>query len=112
MSLKNDDEVIGVKAVDGGLTAIAADSGNVLVFPVNQVPVLAGPAQGVRLMKLPESSNAISFEILNLDDKLKIKQKSGKEKVIDLTKIRQSNRDSKGKKVAPGLLNIERIRGF
>jgi DNA gyrase/topoisomerase IV subunit A len=107
VNLKPDDEVVAVKPVDGDLVAIAVNSGSVLIFPVGQVPVLAGPGQGVRMIRLAAGGSVVTLETVNPDDKLRIKTKRGKERVFAVREIQQGKRDTKGK--PPGVSGISGI---
>lgn len=111
VNLKEGDEVLTVKPETGELAAIAADSGKLLVFPVEQISVLAGPGQGVRLMRLPQGAQVTSFETLDLQDELKIRRKRGKEKVVPVKTIAMGQRAGSGKAPFAGIIGIERQTG-
>lgn len=109
-TLKAGDETLTVIPVEGKLVVVAADSGNVVVFPVDQVPLLSGPGQGVRLMKLREGSEVVSLHTADPGDELLIRQKNGKEKTVTLHKIPLANRGGLGKKLCAGITVVERVR--
>jgi DNA gyrase subunit A len=106
--LKKDDEVLTVKPESGNLAVIAADSGRLLVFPLDQIPVLSGPGLGVRLMKLPPESRVIALETARSEDSVRIFRKRGKEKIINLQEIVLGQRASVGKENFPGMIGMER----
>ncbi len=107
--LKKDDEVLTVKPESGSLAVIAADSGRLLVFPLEQIPVLSGPGLGVRLMKLPSESRIIALETVCSEDSLRIVRKRGKEKIIKVEEIASGQRASVGKANFPGMIGMERF---
>jgi DNA gyrase/topoisomerase IV subunit A len=111
VNLKEGDEVLTVKPETGELAAIAADSGRLLLFPVEQITVLSGPGQGVRLMRLPEGAQVISFEMLDPNEELKIHRKRGKEKVVPVKTIEMGRRAGAGKAPFAGIIGIERQTG-
>jgi DNA gyrase subunit A len=106
--LKKDDEVLTVKPESGNLAVIAADSGRLLVFALDQIPVLSGPGLGVRLMKLSPESRVIALETARSEDSVRILRKRGKEKIIKLQEIVLGQRASVGKENFPGMIGMER----
>lgn len=111
VNLKEGDEVLTVKPETGELAAIAADSGRLLLFPVEQISLLAGPGQGVRLIRLPQGAQVTSFETLDPNDELKILRKRGKEKVVPVKTIDIGQRAGAGKAPFAGIIGIERQTG-
>jgi DNA gyrase/topoisomerase IV subunit A len=107
VNLKPEDEVVAVKPVDGDHVAIGVNSGILLVFPVEQVSVLAGPGQGVRMIRLVPNTCVVAMETVSLDDKLRIKTKRGREKIVPVQEIQVGKRDTKGK--SPGISGIARM---
>jgi DNA gyrase/topoisomerase IV subunit A len=102
--------VASVIPVQGETIAVAADSGHVLVFLVDQVPVLTGPAAGVRMIKLQTGAVVVGLEMLGVDDSLRIQPASGKEKLLGPSDLPTANRATKGKRVSRGILTMERTR--
>jgi DNA gyrase/topoisomerase IV subunit A len=111
VNLEGDDEVITVKPEDGELVALAIDAGNVLVFPLDQIPILAGPARGVRMMKVPGGSQVIAMELVESGDVLEIKPKRGKDKRVQIKNIPTRNRATAGKSICSGILQVALDRG-
>ncbi len=109
VNLRGDDETLRVIPEDGTLMAVATDSGNILVFPVDQIPVLSGPAQGVRIIKLKPGSLAIAFDTGNKEDTLEVKPKKGKLKVFSMGKLPLANRAGQGKGYCSGIVGMERV---
>jgi DNA gyrase subunit A len=109
VNLGSGDEVATVQPVVGENVVIVADSGHVLVFPGDQVPLLVGAAGGVRMIKLQEGSRVVAMETLGRDDSLRIQPSSGEEKVVSLGEIPLANRGGKGKRVGRGILQMGRI---
>lgn len=110
VNLREDDEVLTVKPETGDLIAIAADSDRLLIFPVEQIPILAGPGQGVRLMKLSREAQVISLETVNPGDKLKIMRKRGRDKILPVKDIDAGQRAGVGKVSIAGMVGIERVK--
>ncbi len=106
VNLEGNDEVITVKPENGEFVALATDSGNILVFPVDQVPILAGPARGVRMMKVASGFHVIAMELVNLGDTLQIKPKRGKDKNLQVKDILLRNRAGSGKSVCASILEM------
>jgi DNA gyrase subunit A len=106
VNLEGDDEVITVRPDDAELVAVAINTGNILVFPVDQVPVLTGPARGVRMMKVPSGSQVIAMQLVSSGDSLQIKPKRGKDKRVQIKNIPVRNRATAGKNVCGGILEV------
>jgi DNA gyrase subunit A len=109
VNLRGEDETLRVIPEDGTLMAVATDSGNILVFPVDQIPVLAGPAQGVRIVKLKPGSIAVAFDTGNKEDKLEVKPTKGKLKVFSMGNLPLANRAGQGKGYCAGIVSMERV---
>jgi DNA gyrase/topoisomerase IV subunit A len=108
--LKPEDEVIAVKSEDRQLVAVAADSGNMLVFPVEQIPTLSGAAQGVRIIRLPEQAYVVAMEPVDDNDELSIKTKRNRTKTVRIAPALVGKRDTKGKEIAPsGIIEMNRV---
>jgi DNA gyrase/topoisomerase IV subunit A len=110
VNLGSEDDVVSVIPVQRETVAVGADSGHVLAFAVDQVPVLAGPAGGVRMMKLQEEAVVVGLDVLSRDDSLRIQPVTGKEKILGPSDLPTANRATKGKRVCRGILMMERTR--
>lgn len=108
VNLGSGDEVISVRPVQAEAVAIGSDAGHVLVFPVEQVPVLAGPAGGVRMIKLQEGAVVVAIEMLAPDDSLRLLPASGKEKMLAPSELPAANRATRGKRLCRDLVEMER----
>lgn len=97
VNFRESDEVIAVKPVRGDRIAIGVSSGIVLVFSVEQVPILAGPGQGVRMIRLASGTRVVAMETVAPDDSLRIKTKRGKMRTFSVRDIPLGKRDTKGK---------------
>jgi DNA gyrase/topoisomerase IV subunit A len=107
VNLRKNDEVIAAKPVEGDLTAIASSAGKLLVFPIDQVSVLSGPAQGVRIIKLAQGAAVVGFETVDPESSLAVKPKRGKQKVISIKRFPRANRATQGKTLwASGIKNM------
>lgn len=102
------DEVITVKPEDGELVAVAAQDGSILVFAADQVPVLTGAGQGVRLIKLKKDSSSVGLVVAGKDARLKLITKSGRDRMLSVAKMPQSNRAGQGKNYCSGIIAMER----
>jgi DNA gyrase subunit A len=114
VNLKEGDEVLAVKPMQGDRIAIGVSSGIVLVFAVEQVPVLAGPGQGVRMIRLPAGARVVDMETVIPEDTLLIKTKRGRERTFSVRELPLEKRDIKGKPLGKppitGIAEMRRIR--
>ncbi len=108
-NLKGDDQVMAVRPEDGEFIAVASNSGNLLVFPVDQVPVLTGPGQGVRFIKLLSGSSVVAWEAVNGKDELRIQPKKGKEQNLLVEDVPTANRATRGKPLWKGIASMEKV---
>jgi len=97
-----------VKPEDSELVVVAAQDGNILVFPGDQVPILIGAGQGVRLIKLKKDSSAVGLVVAGKDARLKLITKLGRDRILSVAKIPQSNRAGQGKNYCSGIIAMER----
>jgi DNA gyrase/topoisomerase IV subunit A len=109
VSLAKGDEVVAAVPEDGQLVAIAVDSGRMLVFPVDQVPILAGPGQGVRMIKVTPESHVVGLALMNIGDSLQIDSKEDKEQILEAADIPMANRSTRGKKVSESISDLRRL---
>jgi len=109
VQLRENDETVAVKAEEGRLVVVGTDAGNVLVFPVDEAPLLAGPRQGVRMIKLKGAAQVIALELVNPDDHLRIMSKRGKDHVAPVADLTLARRGGQGKIIAKGLAGMERM---
>jgi DNA gyrase/topoisomerase IV subunit A len=77
-----------------------------LAFPVDQVPVLAGPGQGVRMIKVSPGSQVVGLALINVGDSLQIQIKGGEERILKAADIPRANRSTQGKKVGESIATI------
>jgi DNA gyrase/topoisomerase IV subunit A len=110
VNLRGKDETIAVIPEDGALMAVASDSGNILVFPIDQIPILSGPAQGVRMIKLKPGTLVVGFENVDEADRVEVKPKRGKLKSFSLKKLPIANRAGQGKNYCSGIVSMERAK--
>ncbi|MBI4962995.1 MAG: DNA topoisomerase IV subunit A [Desulfomonile tiedjei] len=109
VNLKGDDQILTVRPEDGEFIAAASNTGKILVFPVEQVPLLTGVGQGVRFIKLPAGSEVVALEVVNRQDELRIQPKKGKEATLVVGEIPTANRATQGKTYYSGILAMERV---
>lgn len=110
-NLKGDDQVVAVRPEDGELIAVASNSGKLLIFPADKVPVFTGPGQGVRFIHLTAGSEVVALEVVNPKDALRVQPKKGKEQTLLVEDIPTANRATQGKSDWKGILAVERVRG-
>lgn len=110
VNLQAGDEVAFVKAVEGVLVGVAADSGHVLVFPVDQVPIIGSPAQGVRMIRLVNDAVVAGLETATVDGELRIQPSQGNEQIVLVREMPQANRDGRGRPLYKGIREMELIR--
>lgn len=106
--LAEGDQAVTVKPVERELVAVASGDGKVLLFDTEQVSILSGPGQGVRMIKLTAGANVVSMETVSPDDTLRIVPKRGKDKIFEVGEIPRANRATQGKKLAPGIKTMVR----
>jgi DNA gyrase/topoisomerase IV subunit A len=109
VNLREGDEVFAVRPVDGELVAVAVDSGRLLLFPLDQVSSMAGPAQGVRMIRLDAEESVKAMEIVTYTDILAVQLKKGKEKIVAIPDLNVANRATRGKKFASGIRKMYRM---
>lgn len=95
--LKGDDQVIAVKPEDAEFLAIAANIGKVLLFHAAKVPILAGPGQGVRMMRLGAKGEVVGIELVNRQDALVLRPREGREVNVAVETIPLASRGTGGK---------------
>lgn len=110
VNLRGKDETIAVIPEDGALMAIASDSGNILVFPTDDIPILSGPAQGVRMIKLKPGTLTVGFKTADEADKLEVKPTRGKLKTLSLKRLPVAKRAGQGKSYCSGIVSMERVK--
>ncbi|MBI5572405.1 MAG: DNA topoisomerase 4 subunit A [Desulfomonile tiedjei] len=110
VNLAGEDTVVAVKPERGTHVAVAVDSGKMLVFPAEQVPVLSGPGQGVRMVGLATGSLVAAFESVNEGEKLRVQPPQGEaERIMEVDDLPAGNRGTRGKVVCPGIVEMESI---
>jgi DNA gyrase subunit A len=107
--LKGDDQVLTVKPQDTELVAVGADVGKVLLFPVEKVPVLAGPGQGVRMMRLTAKGEVVAMELVSLQDRLVLRPRKGKDVNLPVMSMPIASRGTQGKSYCKTIEAMERF---
>jgi DNA gyrase subunit A len=106
--LREGDETVAVKPEDGSLVVVASDAGKALLFPMEQVPVLTVPVQGVRMIILKSGCNVVGLEVVNENHELEFKPKKGKDKTVAVTDMPNAKRGGMGKTYCSGIVSMER----
>ena len=107
ISLKENDELIGVKKTDGECDVIMASStGRIAVFNEEEVRIMGRTASGVRGISL-ENGKCVGLETAKADDNIIIVTEKGYGKKTHISEYRKTKRGSKGVKA----LNIPEKNG-
>ena len=107
ISLKENDELIGVKKTDGECDVIMASStGRIAVFNEEEVRVMGRTASGVKAISL-ENGKCVGLETAKADDNIIIVTEKGYGKKTHISEYRKTKRGSKGVKA----LNITEKNG-
>jgi DNA gyrase subunit A len=107
------DEVVSIEPITGKAVVVAATSGRMLRFPIDDVAELSGPGRGVTLMK-PDSDSRIVGAIA-VSDKVKFVAVTpeGNEREFAVSEVPAGRRAGKGQKVVKrgGVAAIKRVEG-
>jgi DNA gyrase subunit A len=106
--LRQGDEVAAVRPVEGPLLVVAT-ARRVLVTERDQVKVLAGAGQGVRVIT-PEAPGVLECFTARPDDILLVESPKGKVSELAVTDLPRYNRGSKGAVIRGGIARI-RVKG-
>jgi DNA gyrase/topoisomerase IV subunit A len=107
VNLAEDDSVLAVKPENGEKVFLGTDSGRILMFSVEQVPMLSGPGQGVRMIGLTGGSHVIAVELVQSEDRLRIKPKKGEEQVVPVKELPEGKRAGRGIAMFAGIEDVE-----
>lgn len=110
VNLHEDDEIAAVKPEDGELLAVASDAGHIILFRMDEVSVLTGAGQGVRMMRLAAGAEVVGMEPVDTADRLKVQPGKGKEKTLAVGDMVPAGRGGLGKKYYGGIIRLERMR--
>jgi DNA gyrase subunit A len=93
-----DDVVVGVEATDGTETVcLATRSARVLIFPVTEANVVAGPAKGVNAIRLDSKDRVLGFALANrVREGLTVRTSRGATQIIRATKYPVTSRGGRG----------------
>ncbi|WP_422926445.1 DNA gyrase/topoisomerase IV subunit A [Singulisphaera sp. PoT] len=96
--LFEDDAVIGVEASDGSENVcLATKYARVLIFPVTEATIVAGPAKGVTGIKLDLKDRVLGFALANrVREGLTVRTNRGATMVIRTTRYQPASRGGKG----------------
>ena len=105
VKLSSGDAVAALMPVTAPLVALATST-HLLIFPVEQIPVLSGPGKGARLMKVGNQEVVDTF-LVTKKDRIILRYKTGEETV---TVVRHPihNRDVQGKKIKKTIEGMEK----
>ena len=108
ISLRNNDELIGVKKSSGDNYIMMGSSlGRMVLFNEDEIRVMGRTASGVRGINLGEDNEAVGIEVVTLDDNILLVTKKGYGKKTLVSEYRTTKRGSKGVKA----LNITEKNG-
>jgi DNA gyrase subunit A len=93
-----EDLVVGVEASDGAeAVCLATRSARVLIFPVTEANVVAGPAKGVTAIKLDPKDRVLGFYLANrMREGLTVRTNRGATMVVRATKYPVASRGGRG----------------
>ena len=95
--LKEDDELLAVKLVEGSeLISIASSNGKMVKFPAESVRLMGRSASGVKGIELVEGAEAISLTTSAEGDKVLVISEKGYGKISPLEEYRLTSRGTKG----------------
>ena len=98
ISLRNNDELIGVKKSTGNdYVMMASTEGRMAVFNEDEIRVMGRTASGVRGINLTDA-DCIGLEVVTLDDNILIVTRNGYGKKTLVSEFRTTKRGSKGVK--------------
>ena len=107
ISLRNNDELIGVKKSTGNeYIMMGSSEGRMAVFNENEIRVMGRTASGVRGINLVDA-DCVGIEVVSLDNNILIATKKGYGKKTLVSEFRTTQRGSKGVKA----LNITEKNG-
>lgn len=107
ISLRNNDELIGVKKSTGNeYIMMGSSEGRMAVFSENEIRVMGRTASGVRGINLVDA-DCVGIEVVSLDNNILIATKKGYGKKTLVSEFRTTKRGSKGVKA----LNITEKNG-
>jgi DNA gyrase subunit A len=105
------DEVVSIEPVTGKAVVVAASSGKMLRFPIDEVAELSGPGRGVTLMKPAADSRIVGA--LALPDKADFLAVTpeGNERKFAVSEVPSGRRAGKGQKVVKrgGVAAVKRV---
>jgi len=93
-----DDAVVGVEVTDGAENlCLATKSARVLIFPVAEANVVAGPAKGVTAIKLDAKDRVLGFTLANrMREGLTVRTSRGATMIVRATKYPVTARGGRG----------------
>lgn len=109
VNLQEGDEIAAVKPEDGEFLAVASDAGHILLFTMEEIPILTGAGQGVRMMRLAAGAEVAGMEPVNAADRLNVQPRKGKEKTVAVRDLASAKRGGLGKKLYGGISGMERM---
>ena len=99
LSLREDDELIGVRKTTGSNDIVIASSGGKLVwFEEDQVRSMGRTAAGVRGISLEEGEVAVGMEMVTMDQEILVVTENGFGKRTSIQEYRKTKRGGKGVK--------------
>ena len=95
--LREDDELLAVKLIDGTeLISIASSNGKMVKFPAESVRLMGRSASGVKGIELVDDAEAISLTTSAEGDKVLVISEKGYGKISPLEEYRLTSRGTKG----------------
>ncbi len=96
-NVKGDNAVLDVIAADKPLVYIAHNGGKGLLFKLKEVPLLAGPGAGARLVKLKKGGMVVGVKNVSKKDSLRLLFDRGRDVIIKVKDAEIGKRASAGR---------------
>lgn len=97
---KSDALVVAELAAGDENVCLATKGGNVLIFPVRQIPVFKGAAKGVIAMRLGKGDLVLGATLSgSARDGLEVETSRGRREIVRTTKFEVTNRGNKGRQI-------------
>jgi DNA gyrase subunit A len=107
------DEIVSVEPVLGKTVVVAASSGKMLRFALDEVAELSGPGRGVTLLKAGTDARVVGALALSEKDDFLAVTPEGNERKFAVKEVPAGRRAGKGQKVVKrgGVAAIRRVEG-
>jgi DNA gyrase subunit A len=105
-NVKGDNAVYDVIAADRPLVYIAHNGGKGLLFKLKEIPLLAGPGAGVRMIKLKKGDRIIGVKNVSKKDSLRLVFDKGRDVIIKVKDAEPGRRATAGRSYGGAKKNL------